>query len=129
MPSIDQQLAEMAATPPAQPETGEPADNVMDYETISPDDVTEVNQQVMEAEQKLSELGYDVGEVDGMFDTATQESLKAFKSEHGMDDADDPTLTGQTMEALVAAAPEGLSTEGQQGQPAGEGEMNLALGG
>lgn len=125
MPMLDDQLAEMAANPPAQPQQGEAAD-APDFQTINPDDVEEPNEQVMDAEMKLSELGYDVGEPDGLFDEQTQSAVRQFKQEMEMEDAEDPTLTADTMQAIMDAAPEGLSTE--MGEMPAEQAVDIALG-
>jgi cell wall-associated NlpC family hydrolase len=56
---------------------------------------------VLGVQQRLAELGYEIGPSDGVYGTATMAAVKAFQSDHGI--GDDGVVGPGTRDALAAA--------------------------
>jgi Putative peptidoglycan binding domain/CHAP domain len=75
---------------------------------------------VLELQERLEELGYSVGELDGLYGPATSSAVHAFQQDHGLEA--DGIAGPATFAALADAEPR----EEPSGQPSELGQLALA---
>ncbi len=106
IPTVGEVRREMSLTP-----TPEPAgpDSVL---AVTPDPAAPTaepvlrkgmtGQSVKDAQSRLYALGYEIGEIDGQFGTATRDAVKAFQQRNGLDA--DGIIGAETREVLFSPA-------------------------
>jgi peptidoglycan hydrolase-like protein with peptidoglycan-binding domain len=88
------------------------SDPVQQREALGQGPSTRTSTLVKQAQQKLKQHGFDVGEADGTWGPKTEQALKAFQQQHGIE------ATGNIDQKTMSALSEQQDAGGRQSQAA-----------